>query len=227
MINVFTYWDEDDLTDLTDHLAHWRSILPDYAVRTRAVAREALAAFSPYSLTLFDRIRLPACRSDIARLALLERHGGLYVDAHTRVRDPAGLDQLVTAPSATQVVVSTRYAPKFDQIMPHNSMIWARPGSAVIAELLDTALANLRDKAARERSVGHEPYHVWSLSGPGVMWGALFDTQARDGRLKSSRADAVSTIFESDNPVDRHHFIGYRRPGAHWSERQTSERLFL
>ena len=227
MINVFTYWDEDDLTDLTDHLAHWRSILPDYAVRTRAVAREALAAFSPDSLTLFDRIRLPACRSDIARLALLERHGGLYVDAHTRVRDPAGLDQLVTAPSATQVVVSTRYAPKFDQIMPHNSILWARPRTRTLAQLIDTALANLAEKASAEQARGFEPYHVWALTGPGVFWRGLFDTQSTDGRLACATQAQVCTVFEKDNPVRRHVFTGYRSPGRHWSERQWSERLFL
>ena len=45
--------------------------------------------FSPSLAALYQHNRIPASRSDIARLALLHRHGGVYLDASLRLNQPA------------------------------------------------------------------------------------------------------------------------------------------
>lgn len=224
---LFTYWDQADQGVLAPHIAHWRETFPDYAVMGPDDARAILAEIAPDAPPLFDRIRLPACRADVARLAGLWRHGGLYVDASARIADESGLRRLLDRQPAIDTVISTRWAPKFEKIMPHNSMIWSRADSPVMRRLLDDALANLRLHDEQEATEGFRPYHVWSLTGPGVMWDALFDTDAADGRLLPRWRDAVVTVFETDNPVERHQFNAYRGdPAAHWSARQEHELLF-
>ena len=223
---VFTYWD-GDAAAIAEQVGHWRAQFPGYRVVTRDQARALLAARSPQALEAFDRIALPACRSDLARLLWLEAHGGLYVDAHCAILDAAAIRGQSGRLNEHEAVVSTRWAPNFGKVMPHNSILWSRPGAPVTTRLLDIALGNLVAKAEQERRRGHEPYHVWDLTGPGVLWRELFDTDAADGRLVEVWQGRIGTVFEADNPVRRHVFTGYRAPGQHWSERQRSERLFL
>lgn len=223
---TFTYWDSDDLGAISAHLEHWRGYFPAHSVVTRDAARRLLAHRSPRHLETFDRIAIPACRSDIARLLQLEAEGGLYVDAHCAVLDPDGILARHRLLDDVDLVVSTRHAPNFARIMPHNSIVWCRPGAPVVSRLLDKALENLAAKAEREQIQGFEPYHVWDLTGPGVFWRELFDVEATEGELKADWDSKVAAIFEPDNPIRRHVFVGYRGPGDHWSERQRSECLF-
>jgi len=223
---VFTYWDDDDLDVIGPQVDAARAIFPDYFVVTREAARALLSERSPQYLEAFDRIAIAACRSDIARLLALDHHGGLYIDAHCRIDDVSGVMRQMARLEQKDIVVSTRYAPNFRQIMPHNSIVWSRAGGGVVNQLLDQALANLQRKYTQEQVVGFEAYHVWDITGPGVFWRALFDTESVDGALLANGIDRVATVFETSNPITRHAFMGYRQPGRHWSERQASECLF-
>lgn len=222
----FTYWDSDDAGPITEHLAHWRAQFPLHAVVTRREARRLLEQRAPQHLEMFDRIAIPACRSDLARLLLLEAQGGLYVDAHCGIADAPGVQALINRLNDADLVLGTRYAPRFEKIMPYNGVLVARRGSPVLGQLIADALENLSAKFMAEQQSGFEPYHVWDISGPGVLWRRLFETDATDGRLKSEWSGRVDTVFETGHPVARHAFLSYRAPGAHWSERQVSERLF-
>ena len=223
---IFTYWDAEDLSPVAAQAAEWREAFANYRVMTPGQARALLAIRSRRHLDAFDRTRIPACRSDIARLLGLAVHGGLYVDSHCRLDDAEEvrrrLDQLATC----DMIVSTRWAPNFGKVMPHNSILWSRPQGAAVDRLLDLALDNLAARLEREDRVGFEPYHVWDITGPGVFWRELFDATADDGVLKPGWAACVDTVFETDNPVTRHIHTGYREPGSHWSERQKAEPLF-
>lgn len=223
---IFTYWDDDEADIVAPQVEACRISFANYSILTRKAARALLYNRSPAHLEAFDGIAIPACRSDIARLLGLWRSGGLYIDAHCRIDDAPEVMRWMAMLKQWDMVVSTRYAPKFGQMMPHNSIIWSRPNGATVNCLLDRALENLAQKYARERAVGFEPYHVWDLTGPGVFWRELFDIAAVDGRLLANHAGRVATVSETDNPIARHVFMGYRGPGSHWSERQASERLF-
>lgn len=223
---IFTYWDSEDTSAVADQAAHWRAAFAAYEVVTPAAARGLLAVRAPQHLEAFDRIRIPACRSDIARLLALSARGGLYVDSHCRLDDANGVRSRLARLEACDMIVSTRWAPNFRKIMPHNSILWSRPEGLAVSRLLDLALANLAVKMEREDRFGFEPYHVWDITGPGVLWRELFDIAADDGALIPLWADRIDTVFETANPVTRHIFTGYRGPGDHWSERQKVERLF-
>jgi hypothetical protein len=223
---TFTYWDDDDPRLIAEHLSHWREHFPEHAVLTRKEARQLLERRAPQFLEVFDRIALPACRSDIARLLRLEAAGGLYVDAHCAIRDAEGIALQFERLETAALIVSTRHAPNFGRIMPHNSIVWCRPGAPIVSLLLEKALDNLAGKAEREMSNGFEPYHVWDLTGPGVFWRELFEVDASDGRLQAPLTPKIASIFYAENPVLRHQFTRYREPGDHWSERQAFERLF-
>lgn len=223
---VFTYWDSEDVSGISEQIDHWRGSFTGYEVVTPQDARALLVARSPEYLEAFDRIRIAACRSDISRLLALDAFGGLYVDSHCRLDDLGGVASGFDRLEARDMVVSTRWAPNFKKVMPHNSILWSRPGGRIVNLLLDRALANLGKKLQDEDRVGFEPYHVWSITGPGVLWQELFDTEADAGVLKPEWADVVATVFEAENPISRHIYTGYREPGSHWSERQKVERLF-
>ena len=46
-----------------------------------------IGKYFPAYLEVYQRIRIPACKSDIARLVALYEWGGLYVDCHCGIRD--------------------------------------------------------------------------------------------------------------------------------------------
>ena len=225
-MQTFTWWDSEDIAVLDEHVANWRLSFPDHRVLGPAEAREALSLLDHDAVSLFDRIRIPACRSDLARLALLFRDGGLYVDAHCRVDDASAVIERFEQLDAAEIIVTTRWAPHYRKVMPHNSFIWARPNSGVIRLLLEVALERVGTQAALEAEIGFLPYHVWSLSGPGVFWDMLFDTDAHDGQLLPPWVGRVEAFREETQPITRHIFTQYRGPGTHWSERQKHEVLF-
>lgn len=223
---TFTYWDEDDISPIREHIEHWQAAFPAHHVLTRQDARRILKELAPEKVQLFDSVRIPACRSDIARLLGLYVYGGLYVDSHCQIDDVERVHVLLERDMSTEIVVSTRWAPNFKKIMPYNGTIAAHKDSRIVRLLLDRALANASLKYSREREHGFEPYHVWGLTGPGVLWEELFVTERDDGVLQTPFLNCVALQFEDGHPVRRHVFMSYRNPGLHWSERQKSELLF-
>lgn len=223
--SIFTYWDGDP-ESIAEHIAHWRAVFPTYRVVGREEARALMAARYPAALPVFDRIRIPACRSDIARLLALQAYGGLYVDAHCAIVDRYAISENISRLTMNEMIVSTRDAPKFGKILPYNGIVWARRAAPLVGVLLDVAVENLLGKWRRERDYGFEPYHIWALTGPGVLWDTLFDDEAVDGSLKPEIRPRVGSIFETESPIARYVFTSYRGPGVHWSERQMTERLF-
>lgn len=222
---TFTYWDSCP-EECDDHLAHWRSCFPNHQVFGPEDAVAALSRSVGDFSKLFESIRIPACRSDVARLALLYVHGGLYVDAHCGISQLSGINAVFDRLNEREVVVCTRWAPRFGKIMPFNGVLWARPGSQLLRSILVEVLDRLEARRSDERRLGFHAYHIWDLSGPGVIWRQLFDVSSYDGSLLPSYIKRVYTLFEDVNPVQRYVFTSYRRSGTHWSERQEKELLF-
>lgn len=91
---VWTYWDgpEPDAPPLVRScLAQLRRVHPDARILDAAAARELVPLPPLVEERLADR---PAHRSDLIRVSLLERHGGVWVDASAYV--PAPLTEPVT-----------------------------------------------------------------------------------------------------------------------------------
>ena len=106
---LFTYWHSTDLAVIAESIAHWRTTFPDYeVVGDREVEAELLRGFGDY-VSVYRRLRLPAARSDVARLAMLRAHGGFYADCHFAVTRAQDARRFVEAPAAP-VVLLTRAA---------------------------------------------------------------------------------------------------------------------
>ncbi|PRY25949.1 glycosyl transferase-like sugar-binding protein [Aliiruegeria haliotis] len=88
--NIFYYWDDPSQVPprFMANIRIARAMNYDWDVHLLGddVVETEIAAFDPELLAQYRRIRIPACRSDIARLVLLYRHGGWYLDADIEPR---------------------------------------------------------------------------------------------------------------------------------------------
>ncbi len=87
--NIFFFWAKEN--NFPQHYRHnirccaglhraWQTHLVD-----DSLAHRILVSIDPFWTDVYPQIRIPAARSDIARLALLYMYGGWYVDADLRV----------------------------------------------------------------------------------------------------------------------------------------------
>ena len=135
----------------------WQAAFPDFTIIGDEEVQPLLEDRHPALAGLYRRLTIPAARSDIARLAWLETHGGFYVDAHTGLRDAKMLRELLdTLPEGGVALIdknSKSRSPDGDQpnLWPRNGAIFARAE----APLLTTALAAITDRlTASERDPG-------------------------------------------------------------------------
>jgi mannosyltransferase OCH1-like enzyme len=233
---MFSYWDTPDHDPIAQFLEEWRSYFQDFHIFGDAEIEAMIATHFPQYLGLFRRIRIPTCKSDIAILVGLYARGGLYVDCHCGIADAAKLSQLLADSPNWEVVL---YNKDFtaeprppDAVRPLNSVMVARPFSPIIRASAALAFRNLQQHWEVERqATSHVPYDIWSMTGPGVLEHTIcIPPPARWALPRGLRPEHVGKVrFIQEGPgapVVRYRHYAYRSPGAHWSERQTRERLF-
>src|SRR5690348_8319230 len=93
---IFAYWDKPDLSPIAAFVAEWQSHFAEFRVLADADIEPLVDKHaSTEHLDMYRDIRIPAAKSDIARLLTLYEYGGLYVDCHVGVLDPNGVRQLL------------------------------------------------------------------------------------------------------------------------------------
>ena len=97
---LFTYWTSPTLEEPPSGKA-WRVQYPGFRIFCDDDVRPLL---SPGHLHHYDKIALPACRSDLARLVLLREYGGLYVDAHAGPTQGERLAETLDALASVELV---------------------------------------------------------------------------------------------------------------------------
>lgn len=234
----FTYWTIGsppfDFKIPASTLSAWHSAGHSLAVYGDEAVEVALEAHGLWAVNLFRRIRIPACRSDLARLVLLHRHGGVYVDAHcapgaalamARLRDWQRRHALVLFDESLNL-------PAYRNTCIINGVMAGQPGSRVLDNLIKQALRRLkRHYQAEQQAAGrHLPYNIYKLTGPWMIWHALYRRSDAGGAELAPHANGVAIWpfepEESKRAVNISQFTEYKRAGAHWSERQMSEPLF-
>jgi hypothetical protein len=188
---------------------HDRSTVPDAIVEAQAQSRanagveEFLLADDDYLRqqlrlgypsvieTLYDRIRVPAARADLARMVLLHQLGGIYLDATFVVRRPLmelipdGVDHLFVQRDDNH---AARRVPGRAALV--NGLLAAVPGSPVIARCIDRILNNLVDGDFNRRLV--------HAMGAGVLTSIVDGTADQSGMrfvsLQTLREDYVDHI---------------------------------
>lgn len=134
-----------------DYRASWQRVHPDWQV---LLWREDDLPSDCRRPEIYERLRHPAERSDILRLELLWRHGGVYVDTDFEARRP--LDELL---DGVEFFVGDMKPGR-----TNNAIIGAAPGYP----LLDRALTGLRpvEWFGADPKAGTGPHYLDALLRP-------------------------------------------------------------
>ena len=226
---LFTYWTHPTIPEPPSAKA-WTDLYPDFRVFSDHDVLKIMNTEDERKL--YSSIRLPAAKSDLARLLLLREHGGLYVDAHTGPAMTENLADTLKQLSTYEILLfnkkwEIKVSTDFNLM---NTVIGARKSSALLDGLINKIYFNLYQQRAREYEAdSYVSYDLISLTGAGVFIGAFFDTSSTP-RLKPEYKDQIQLILLETNSSHGFHiyqFYGYREPGQHWSERQKSDKLFM
>lgn len=227
---IFTYWTHREISE-PDSAPAWRKLYPEF----RIFKDEDVRSLLPVEVEpIYERIRLPAAKSDLARLLLLREHGGLYLDAHVGPTAPQYLlETLLPLARYNMILFGKGWAMKsetdFDLM---NGIIAARRGTPELDIIIDRITCNLMEQWIKERgTTEHEPYGLLALMGTYTLIQSFFDQQAKPRpRIKERFRDTITLHYMLDNARSGFEiaaYYGYRKPGNHWSEREKNERLFL
>jgi hypothetical protein len=106
----------------------------------------------------------------------------------------------------------------------------ARRNSPVLDMLIASAFQNLaRHWQTEAKTRDYAPYNIFVLTG---AWDISIRIINRSNKPYDTRSEFKDTVFvhrmkaEVDPGFKLYQFYQYRKPGEHWSERQTRERLF-
>lgn len=170
---IFSYFDGPDQGPIAEFIAHWRAVFPHFAVLGPADARKILDKYFSGRIDTFESIQIPAARADISRYLLLYEFGGLYVDCHMGYRQADEIKAFVEHIKEYDAVffdnAMFRDIRSKHTMLLINSFMFFRPKNKIAYAACRVALRNLTEKRQRELAVGFEPYHIWSLCGPGVL----------------------------------------------------------
>lgn len=226
---VFMYWINDHLDEPPSAPA-WRAIYPNFKV---FYDRDVIPLLPADFVPVFDRIRLPSAKSDIARFFLLRAYGGLYVDAHVGPTSPHNLMATLKELESYEVILfgkgwSMTTEADFDLM---NGVLAARPGAKELDRIIERLIENILRQERKEAATrDHVPYGLFDMTGTAVIIREFFDQNPPRPQIKSELKDKVFVHFmknNTDSGFELCAYYSYRMPNNHWSERQRNERFFL
>ncbi|WP_375281425.1 glycosyltransferase family 32 protein [Pseudooctadecabacter sp.] len=196
--NLFYFWDNlDTLSDrFHDNIRFAMDAYPDwtFALMTDDFGRDLLARDWPEIAAAYDDIWIPACRSDIVRMAALYAYGGWYIDADTL---PVGDLRPLTGDKPVIVFRDNRRRLiKRGDVM--NGFLYMPPKSPLAKAMMEGTARNLRDKT--------DVYQVMEFAGP-YMLARLIKEMGEDSVVKlwQSRVyKRYNTELVGDEPLFEH-----------------------
>jgi FkbM family methyltransferase len=230
---IFTFWTGSAAISL-DFVDFWTAHVPGFRVFSDGDVLTLIEKQYPKLYVPYSSIRIPSCKSDVARLILLQEFGGLYIDAHASCPSLGSLAAMLSNYGNYELgvldVISNHTRPGDLHLV--NGAIYARKNSSCINKLLLKVLANVLDHYRIERySFTSSSYNLAVLTGAWNIRSLFFETNSEYGdiRLRDEFKTKVLVIpLGSDkmSPLQFYRHYGYRSPGTHWSERQKCEPLF-
>jgi hypothetical protein len=224
----FAYWDGEGRAQIAAFSAEWTNAFPSFRVDDDRNALPLIEQYFPEYVKIYMAIRLPAAKCTVARLILLYKFGGLYIDCHVGIRDRHALRRLLTSLSdVDSIFVDRNLALKRPAARNAFSMItvlFNRPRVDLMLTIANQALANLARHRESEYSIGYCSCNIYTLCGT-----ALFNSMVLQPDMQNIRGDHklhITIVKEEEAPVARDRHRTYGGPGRHWSERQTNELLF-
>jgi FkbM family methyltransferase len=236
---IFTYWTGPSNLD-QEFSDFWQAHVPEFRVFSDEDVLPIIESRHPELSLLYRRIRIPACRSDIARLILLEEFGGLYIDAHVSCPNFGCLAGLLSECGNFELgvfdVVPFRTRPGDRHIC--NTSLYSLKDSKYIAALINKVGGNLIGHYEREKnapvaggsaSADRPEYNIASLTGAWNIRMLFFEERSGALEVRKRFESSVLAIPLQNNdtsPLGFYRHYRYRSPGTHWSERQKNEPLF-
>ena len=234
---IFAFWTEGlgphGKKFPSDCYHEWQRVQPNFTVFGDNAVLEALRPWGNRIQELYLDIRIPACRSDIARLALLRMIGGTYVDAHTAPGDTESLfEHLGFAKSYDLVVfeIDPHLSPlNFSRIF--NSPMSAAPNTAVLDDMICCAFSNLMFYRETRGFSGEcaQDYSIFAMTGPTMVRDVLVDFSGEQWTIKDkyqSRVSVISLDKSERSPFRLYRYSQYRSEENHWTKRERREPLF-
>lgn len=225
---IFTYWINSEISD-SPSAGAWKKLYPGF----RVFNDEDVVGLLPSEFVpIYSAIRLPSAKSDLARLMLLRRYGGLYVDAHFGPTAPENLTVTVEKLSEYNMILfgkgwAMHTDTDFDLM---NGVLAARRGSHELDVVIEIIISNISEQWNRELStIDYIPYDLFFLTGTYTLIQSFFDQSTPRPSISSKFAETVHVHYMKDNISSGFEiaaFYNYRKPGEHWSERQKKERFF-
>lgn len=238
---IFSYWyNPDKISDKIEEneilfptIEDWAETYDKFHIFSDTEVLPIFDSFNTTYADLYQRIRIPACRADIARLMLLYKYGGMYLDPHVGTASNKLLFQLIETLSSKELILFDKREPHmaYDDKYIANFSILARQKSQLIKMLVDSAFCNLQNHEMMEAENNqYMPYNIFVLTGPYNINQNFFDRNP-DGLYLKSEISELIHIERLDHdkkpwPIQPYKHYGYRQPNQHWSERQKTELLF-
>ena len=179
----------------------------DYQCFDRQRAAEELGLLYGKDLKqAFLEIRLPAMQADVFRIAYLLRHGGVWVDAATHVKEPLGR----WLPMGHSLVLLRRQGQKYPEVA--TGLIYASAGHPLLARAWDRISAYLLHRSGTK---------VYRHFGPGILRDLMREQPqlASMAQVLPEQDVSNSITFGSSRAV-----LGREQ---HWSSRQEEESFYL
>jgi len=208
----------------------WREHFPKFLLMGDHNILPLIDRYFPMYIDLYEKIRLPAAKSDVARLLALYEFGGLYVDCHNGVRDVEGLTRLFTCLDDYEAIFIDRRLSFFPRPPGEhfliNGPIFSRPRSELFMILARQAFANLAWQQRLEKEYGYVSYDVARLTGPLLVTEMVLEPGSCTRDIRADFAGRIMIIPEETAPVVRSLYNAYKTPSSHWTARQLAEPLF-
>lgn len=228
-ISAFGYWNTDDHS-LLPFISLWSHVFDGrYKVTSDKEAISILQKRYPDFVDIYKQINIPACKSDLARLLYLYEYGGIYIDMHCVLGNFNKLDLLDKMYDRYSAVFFS-YPVGSNGYHMGNSIILAKRLSPVIRDVLNYAIAKVREQFHKEAADANAPYNIYDMTGPGNIERIIMGPDAHWQVIVNEYKDLAFCVkMDMTRTGDIFHpfyAYPYRKKGLHWSDRQQKEKLF-
>jgi hypothetical protein len=231
-IPIFAYWGSEDQSNLEKFVNEWHSVFSHFRVLGDKDIIFLVKKYFPEYVECYTDIKIPAAKSDIARLLVLFEFGGLFTDCHFGIVDGNGMKSFLDwARNYDAVFVDNalhRDSRAADELLLINGFIFSKSNNNLLYDTCKNSLLSLNALRESELRNGFQNYSIWHISGPWVLNKTLFNGTSpfKYEGMRAEYARNIAIVKEEHLPVKRNIHKSYSAPGQHWSERQKTECLF-
>ena len=173
----------------------------------------------PKLVSLFNKITIPTCKSDIARLLIIYYYGGIYIDCNTTPKE--SFNNFYEKHKNFDFIISFNYTNNDFS----TRILFSQQKSLVLKAVLNKITQNLTDLYNKEQQTSnHVPYNILVLTGTYPFYDIL-------GRNNCKKTFPNIAYFDDASPIIQHYGCNKNHHHGtnvhnHWSRLQKRQKLF-